>query len=155
MLETIHKLFDYNEWAIARILDLLKAATGQNQKALRLLAHLLLAEKIWLLRLRGEETVGINKAPELTLAECERLAAENQRAYQDFLASLSEDKLDSILTYKNLKGTQFSTPVKDILMHVALHGAYHRGQIAIVLRAEGLTPVDTDFITFVRAANAV
>jgi uncharacterized damage-inducible protein DinB len=36
------------------------------------------------------------------------------------------------------------------LMHVALHGAYHRGQIAQVIRQGGGEPVNTDFITFQR-----
>jgi uncharacterized damage-inducible protein DinB len=154
MLETIRKLFAYDEWATVRVLKLLKATPGQNQKALGLLAHLLLAEKIWLLRLEGQDTAGINKSPALSLAECESLANENQRAYADFLGTLGEADLDSMLTYRNLKGTEFSTPVRDILTHVALHGTYHRGQIASAMRAEGNAPVDTDFITFVRAASA-
>jgi uncharacterized damage-inducible protein DinB len=154
MFETIRKLFAYDEWAVDRVLELLKATPGRNPKALGLLAHLLLAEKIWMLRLQGADTVGIDKSPELTLAECESLAVENQRVYAEFIDSLSEEDLDSVLTYKNLKGTEFSTPVKDILMHVALHGTYHRGQIATALRLEGQAPVNTDFITFVRAADA-
>jgi uncharacterized damage-inducible protein DinB len=154
MIETIRKLFAHDVWATTRIIELLKSTPGHNQKALGLLAHLLLAEKIWLLRLQGQDTVGVNKSPELSLAECESLANENQKAYTDFLDSLNEEALDSILTYKNLKGTEFSTPVRDILTHVALHGTYHRGQIATAVRAKGMTPVDTDFITFVRANSA-
>ena len=38
----------------------------------------------------------------------------------------------------------------DIVTHVALHGAYHRGQIAWVLRHGAGEPVSTDFITMVR-----
>lgn len=154
MIETFRRLFSYDEWAIARIVDLLKPAPGRNQKALAVLAHLLLAEKIWLLRLQGKDTVGINKSPELSLDECESLANENQKGYLAYLDSLNEEDLDAILTYKNLAGREFRTPVSDILMHVAMHGTYHRGQIATAVRGEGGTPVDTDFITFVRASSA-
>lgn len=35
-------------------------------------------------------------------------------------------------------------------MAQAIYGAYHRGQIARAHRAAGETPVNTDFITFVR-----
>ena len=38
----------------------------------------------------------------------------------------------------------------EILEHLHLHGAYHRGQIAAWMRWEGIAPVNTDFITFVR-----
>ncbi|MGH9479278.1 MAG: DinB family protein [Terriglobales bacterium] len=34
----------------------------------------------------------------------------------------------------------------DILMHVALHSGYHRGQIAADMRSGGLEPAYTDYI---------
>lgn len=150
MLETIRKLIAYGDWANARIVTALRASSGHDQKALHLLAHLLVSERIWLLRLNSEDTSAINKSPELSLAECENLANENQKAYTDLLGSLSQDKLGSLVTYRNFKGTEFRTPAGEILLHVALHGTYHRGQIAIAIRAAGGIPVDTDFITFVR-----
>ncbi len=53
MIETIYRLFEYDEWAIARILDSLKSMPIRDKKALRSLAHLLVAEKVWILRLQG------------------------------------------------------------------------------------------------------
>lgn len=150
MIKPIQKLFAYDVWLISRILSSLKSTSTLNQKALRLMAHLLVSEKIWLLRLEGQDTSEINKSPELSVAECENLANENQRAYADFLGPLKEDDLDSLVTYKNFSGTEFKAAIGDILTHVALHGTYHRGQLATAMRAEGFTPVDTDFITFVR-----
>jgi len=35
-------------------------------------------------------------------------------------------------------------------MHVIMHSAYHRGQIATDMRAAGLTPAYTDFIHSIR-----
>jgi len=40
--------------------------------------------------------------------------------------------------------------VEDILTHVTIHSAYHRGQIASDLRAAGQAPAYTDFIHAVR-----
>ena len=148
MLEQIRRLYAYDAWAVARILSSLK--TAPSRKALNLLAHLLVSEQIWLLRLRGQDTSDINKSSEFSFDDCESLSNEMQRAYTDFLGSLNEADLDTPMTYKNFKGTEFHTPLRDILFHVAMHGTYHRGQIATALRAEGSTPVDTDFITFVR-----
>jgi uncharacterized damage-inducible protein DinB len=36
--------------------------------------------------------------------------------------------------------------VQDVLTHVVLHSAYHRGQIASQMRAGGEQPAYTDFI---------
>ncbi len=153
MLETIQRLFAYGWWANARILSALGSAPGGHQKALRPLAHILVAERIWLLRLRGEDTSSVDKSPELSRDECERLADENRRAYAALLAALSDDGLNSPVTYRNFAGTEFHTPVGEILMHVALHGTYHRGQIAVAVREEGGTPAGTDFINFVRESG--
>jgi len=150
MIEPMQKLFAYDMWSISRILDSLLSSSSPNQRALGLLAHLLVSEKIWLLRLQGQDTSAIDKSPELSLAECESLAKENQRAYADFLGSLNKDDLDWLVKYRNFSGTKFDTAMGDILTHVVLHGTYHRGQIATAMRAAGLIPVDTDFITFVR-----
>jgi uncharacterized damage-inducible protein DinB len=37
-----------------------------------------------------------------------------------------------------------------LFAHVALHGAYHRGQIAWLVRDSSHEPVNTDFIMFAR-----
>jgi len=148
MLELIRRLFAYDAWANARVLGALK--DGQSPAALAPLAHLLVSEKIWLMRLRGEDTSAVNKSPELSQAECESLFEDMRAGFASYLGSLGEEELGSLLTYKNFKGAEFHTPVGEILTHVAMHGTYHRGQVAKALRAEGHAPADTDYITFVR-----
>ena len=56
--------------------------------------------------------------------------------------------------YVNSAGQAFRSTVGDMLRHVAQHGAYHRGQIALLLRDDGLVPEPTDYIAFVRGAPA-
>ncbi len=153
MLETIRQLFAHDEWANARILGAVRSAPHLHQKTLQILAHLLVSEKVWLQRLKGEDTSAANKSPEFSYDDCEKLAAENQKLYAEFLGSLDEDNLRSPVTYKNFKNVEFRTPVGEILMHVAVHGTYHRGQVTLSIREEGGTPVNTDFITFVRESS--
>lgn len=43
--------------------------------------------------------------------------------------------------------------VRDVLLHVALHGSYHRGQLAWLARTAGAVPTATDFIVFSRGAQ--
>lgn len=54
--------------------------------------------------------------------------------------------------YHTSNGATFRNSVADILTHVALHGSYHRGQIALVTREAGPTPVPTDYIVRARTA---
>ena len=44
----------------------------------------------------------------------------------------------------------YDSLVRDILTHVFMHSAYHRGQIAVDMRQNGVTPAYTDFIHGVR-----
>jgi len=56
------------------------------------------------------------------------------------------------IDYRNSAGQAFRSTVEDILLHVALHGTYHRGQIALVIRGGGGEPASTDYIAFIRGA---
>jgi uncharacterized damage-inducible protein DinB len=149
----LRDLFEYNDWANRRILGLFYAQPNPVEKPLNLLAHLLTAEEIWLLRLRGQDTVGVDNFPQLTVSQCEILVNEHRQAFAEYLAEFERRGFDSALTYRNLRGTEFTSSVRDILTHIALHGTYHRGQIALALRAAGIVPVNTDFITFARSRD--
>jgi uncharacterized damage-inducible protein DinB len=58
--------------------------------------------------------------------------------------------LEQQASYTNTKGEDWANTVGDILTHVLLHSAYHRGQVAAEVRAAGLTPALTDYIHAVR-----
>jgi len=151
--QILRELFEFNDWANRRFLALIGALSNPGQRPLDLLAHLLTAEEIWLMRLRGQDTLGVDKSPKLTIVQCKSLVNEHKNAFAKVVEEFESRGLDSPVTYRNLSGREFTTSAGDILTHMALHGTYHRGQIALALRAEEIVPVDTDFITFVRARS--
>jgi uncharacterized damage-inducible protein DinB len=65
-------------------------------------------------------------------------------------AQLPPASLDGKVEYRNSKGEPWSSRVEDMLTHVLFHSAYHRGQIALQMRAAGNEPAYTDFIHAVR-----
>ncbi|HEX2189964.1 MAG TPA: DinB family protein [Longimicrobiaceae bacterium] len=148
----LERLFAHAAWADRRVLELLAATPGaRTQRVLRLLAHLLAAERVWLLRLRGEDSAVQPIWPEdPSLDELRVLQAANEDGYARYLAALGDADLAAEVAYSNSRGEAFRTAVADVLAHVALHGSYHRGQVAAAVRGAGGEPVNTDFITFVR-----
>ncbi len=74
--------------------------------------------------------------------------------FNALLSGAGADKLEQPVSYRNSAGDEFKSAVRDILAHVALHGSYHRGQIAALVRAAGTKPASTDFIAFARGAPA-
>jgi uncharacterized damage-inducible protein DinB len=149
-MKTIRKMFDHLHWANDRIVRALQASERANTQAMRLFSHMLNAEQVWLTRLQGLDSSHLPIWADKELEECARLVELNREGYAEYLAENGESDLDRPLTYKNSQGTKYTTLIRDILIHVSLHGQYHRGQINQLLRADGLEPAVTDYILFVR-----
>jgi uncharacterized damage-inducible protein DinB len=150
---SLQRLFDHLRWADARVQASLTDAVNPPPHTLTLLAHVVAAEHLWLSRIRGQKP-DVAVWPELSLAQCLELATRNADEFSALVESLDEIGLDSAVTYRNSAGIEFTSSLRDILLHVALHGAYHRGQIAAAIRAGGDTPASTDYIAFVRGTPA-
>lgn len=149
----LERLFAHLHWADSRTLAALRGAPAPPSKAVELYAHLLGAEHVWLARLRQRPATAA-VWPRLSLAACAELAAANHADFDECLATLNTPALAAETPYTNSAGQSFRTRADDILLHVALHGCYHRGQVALLLREAGCEPQPTDYIAFVRGAPA-
>jgi uncharacterized damage-inducible protein DinB len=148
-VEYFTRLFTYDTWANHEVLTALRSSNEPPAHALKLIAHILAAERLWLARLEKKEP-DIPVWPEFTIDECQDLASGLSQLWTSYLAASSEADLEKSVSYRNSKGENWSSRKGDILMHVLMHSAYHRGQIAADMRAAGLTPAYTDFIHSVR-----
>lgn len=149
----LRRMLNAMTWADAQLLTAIRDHAGTQAETLALYGHVLATEEAWLARLEARQQRS-SIWPTLSVAECEALAAENRRGYQQYFDRLSDSELDSLVRYKNTKGDEYVHSVLDILTHVVIHGAYHRGQIArIIGRAGGQTP-NTDYIAYVRSITA-
>jgi uncharacterized damage-inducible protein DinB len=148
LLAYLRRQFTYNEWANREVLTAIRSQ-GADQQSLRSMAHILAAERLWLERLK-QQPQSMPVWPQSDLAQCDARAAEMRQLWGEYLDSLDENSLAQTISYKNSKGEPWSSTVQDILTHVIMHSAYHRGQIASHTRATGHTPAYTDFIHAVR-----
>ncbi|MEH7085782.1 DinB family protein [Neobacillus drentensis] len=149
-METIRNMFEHLHWSNQRILETLQNTESENEQINRLFSHILLAEQVWLTRLKGSDSSNLPIWAEVSLKACAEMANRNNQYFKKFLSSLTDPALEQIVTYRNSKGIEFNNSVRDILTHVALHGQYHRGQINQLLRANGSEPVILDYIIFKR-----
>lgn len=142
------RLLRYDAWANAETLGSLRGG-GVPVKAMRWMGHIVGSGALWLARLE-EEPPAIGVWPELDLDACaagiERLA----ESWPRYLETLSPAGIARGVGYRNSLGEYWTSAAGDILTHVAMHGAYHRAQIAAALRASGREPAYTDFIHAVR-----
>jgi uncharacterized damage-inducible protein DinB len=151
-LRGLERLFEHMAWADRAAAEALLAAPAAAE-ALDLYAHVLGTELVWLARLAGRPPAAA-VWPRVFLPECLDLARRAEEGYRAYLSALSVEDLGRCVAYTNSAGQAFESRIEDILWHVALHGAYHRGQIALLLRQAGERPAPTDFIAFVRGSPA-
>ena len=143
------RMFAYDHWANRECLRAIEAGGSVSSTTLSRLAHILSAEKLWLERICGEKQ-SMAVWPSSTIEDCLTLADEMVSAWRDYLSGVAAGGLEENVEYRNSKGELWSSRVEDVLMHVLLHSAYHRGQIALEMRAAGAKPAHTDFIHAVR-----
>jgi uncharacterized damage-inducible protein DinB len=145
----LRRQFAYDAWANREVLTAIRGSHASAARSLQLLAHIVSAELLWLKRLQ-QQPQSQPVWPEWSLEQCEARSVEASELWRKYLESLATDDLTKTVSYKNSKGEPWTSTVEDVVNHVLLHSAYHRGQIASFMRASGDTPAYTDFIHAVR-----
>jgi len=145
LIAHLKRMLRYDVWANEATLgSLLQGAPPP--RSLRWMSHIFGAELLWLSRMEGVASK-LPVWPQLTVEQCQALLLEISSELQD-LQHLGP--LDRPVSYTNSKGEPWSSSVGDILTHLVIHSAYHRGQIASDLRDAGQEPAYTDYIHAVR-----
>ena len=150
-LAYLRRLFAYDQWANEEALRSLRATPGCSPRAIEVMAHTIATEWVWMSRIQ-RQSQPYAVWPGWTLDDSQLRLQELKHDWEEFFKGMNQPTLGQQLSYKNTKGDSFTNTIGDILMHVAMHGTYHRGQIAAEVRAAGGQPAYTDFIQAVRSA---
>ena len=144
-IESFRRLFRYDDWANREVVARLAESDEPPSRAVRLLAHILAAEHLWLARLE-QQTQQLPVWPDFTLSQCERHARRLAGLWTNYCEPQTDESIASKVDYTNTRGEPWSNSVAEILTHVVMHSSYHRGQIATLIRSAHLEPPYTDFI---------
>jgi uncharacterized damage-inducible protein DinB len=132
-----------------------RRACPEFEKAVAVLAHVAAARRLWLARL------GVLPGPQgtlspqrLTLAEAAELLEGVHGPWAEYLARLTDEELGREVEYQSLDAGRFRSRVEDILAQLFGHSWYHRGQIAMPVRAAGGEAAVTDLIYWSREATS-
>jgi len=139
----LSKLIDHCTWANQAWVRFIADAFRSDEYLLQRMSHILLGERAWFQRLAGEE-------PDrdiwtlMEIPQLEQVLAEHRNVF----AGLLVGDLGRVISFRRFTGEEYQSPVADILFHLVLHGAHHRGQMATRASANGLTPINTDFVQY-------
>ncbi len=142
----LRRLLNYDAWANHETLRSLQQNTPP--RSLKWMGHIVGAEYLWMARLRRHDAE-LPVWPELDLEACGERLEQLSRLWPEYLDDARESLTEKV-SYTNSKGEAWTNTVDEILTHVVIHSAYHRGQIASDVRAGGGVPAYTDYIHAVR-----
>ncbi len=157
-LEQVIELYEYNNWANDKLLTFTGSWEPDNfhhnfsssfGSIHSTFVHILGAEELWLSRWVGEtdrQLLNSGDLPNYPSVK-ERWTVHKSHLNQ-FLSSLTEDKLVEDISYKNIKGVVYSLQLWKQLLHLSNHSSYHRGQIVTMIRQLDLQPPSTDLIYY-------
>ena len=163
-MNTLVDQVEYDRWANLQMLD---AVSKTRPETLTLqigssfpsihetLVHILWAEELWLQRWQSLSNVPFpdpNNFP--TLDALRRKLEEIHEQQIHYLKSLEHASADRVVGYVNFKGQRWEYSLRQMVQHLMVHSAYHRGQIATMLRQMGETPPMTDYLVFVDSKSA-
>lgn len=152
-IEHLRQLFAYNDWANRRMVVALKGM--ELERAVAILAHLLVTEREYYERLYGKDSTGFDFWPARTIEECGQLARENADLFDKLLRRFDEEGLDIRVKYRSSEGLPYENTYRELLTHVLFHSSIHRGNLMTLIREAGHEPPQIDSIIYLRETKYI
>jgi uncharacterized damage-inducible protein DinB len=164
-LELVRGLYGYHWWANRRLFDA-AAALGEDtaRRAVGrqfsyptlkgMFAHILGADTIWLERWKGMKPVKLLGDDDFaSMAELRARWDDFEKEHCRYIEGLTSADLARVLDYRDTRGNAYSSPLWQMLQHVANHATHHRSEIATMLTMVSGSPPSTDAIVYYRSRS--
>lgn len=160
MSEMLQSLYGYQAWANRDLLDKLARLDGTTQAAerdtaLRLISHYHVVARIFAAHLAGTDHgyTSDNTAETPTLDQLRAAVAATDRWYQDYVRTISSEALAEAVAFSFTDGDKGCMTRQEMLLHVALHSAVHRGEVCRILWQLSITPPWDTFAVFLHQSE--
>src|SRR5580658_387779 len=139
------ELFQYNQFANKLVFTALaENPEKESGNSIKFLSHIINVHQIWNDRIQPR----FSPAGAWEMHAIQDLYDMDTRNHRGSMQILDDLDLDQIIQYANTKGKIYQHTVGDLLFQIINHSTYHRGQIALECRQNGIEPVLTDYISF-------
>ena len=154
-------LMHYKRWAtnglnavIAENLE--RIAADEQVLVLRLLDHIQAVDEIFSHNLDARPH-GYQAPRSVELPSLDALASRACATadwYADYADALRPEKVDEVIAFSFSNGEPASMTRGEMLLHVAMHAAGHRGQVALLLQKNSIQPWPDRITDFLKAEDA-
>jgi uncharacterized damage-inducible protein DinB len=164
--ESLRMMAGYSRWMNEKLYSVCATLSDEERKRDRqaffrsihgTLNHLLLTDRGWLDRFRGAPWGFRSLDQELyaDFAELRRERAATDAAIEQYVGTLTVERLSEDFTYTTYAGKTFTHPLGPALVHLFNHQTHHRGQLTTLLSQQGIDPGVTDVIAYYREQSAI
>ena len=146
MKEKLVDLFEYTYHFNKEMIKIISENLEKvDEKAISLINHTLNAQQIWNSRILNEKSFEVWQ-----INPFKNLDGINQQNFNKTLEIVQKFDPDQKIEYQNSRGTKFENTVFEMLFQAINHSTYHRGQINMLLKQSGITPILADYIFYKR-----
>jgi uncharacterized damage-inducible protein DinB len=142
----LHSLFTYKAWANAELFAGLGRLPPEQadplHNSIRTLNHIYVVDRLFRARLAGEPAPfhATNTKETPTLAQLRDDVAATDAWYVTYTATVTDADLAKVIDFTFADGDTGRMSALEILLHVSLHGGYHRGNVGQVLKSIDVAP---------------
>lgn len=146
MKEFFLKQNEYENWANNKLIQAFLSAAGPSERASAVLCHILSVKEFWLAKITGSADI----TSVWNVLPSDQLLTKQQELYEtmrDYLAKADPEALAQSVAMQTPRGPLYYT-VTEVLTQLALHAAYHRGQVIVHLKPHLAYIPKLDYLVF-------
>lgn len=159
-LDLLRPLFRYQAWANDDLLGKLDGLDAVRQaqelhSAIRLINHAYVVGRIFAAHLTGAQHgyASSNTEETPTLSELRANFTASDQWFLDYLYRVTPEQLTQRVAFRFTDGDQGAMSRQEMLMHVATHGGYHRGEVGRILAQLSIMPPWDTFAVFLHQSD--
>src|SRR5215831_14209818 len=158
-VSTLERVFSYKAKANNETLTAMRQfddTSPAKEIAIRVLSHTYVVDRIFAANLRraehGYTSPNTSDAP--SLEELSAAINTSDQWYIDYVSRLDEAQLAERIDFTFTDGLPGRMSREEMLWHVAIHGAGHRGQVGWIMTENSITPPADRFTSYLHKAEA-
>jgi len=139
-LTLLHTLFKYQAWANDEFLEKMKnfdsaLHNDRRHTAMRLINHTYIVSQIFAAHLTGvKHNLSTDNPPDTpSLEDLREAVTASDRWYLEYVENLAPEKLAESIPFVFTDGDKGYMSREEMLTHVVVHHAYHRGEVGRIM----------------------
>jgi uncharacterized damage-inducible protein DinB len=142
------ELLRYNDWAFLKLLDSIQQLPNKEE-IIKLMGHLIYAQNRWYNRVTKEydDSSFTWSGSQISLEQLKPAWDESVNKWLQLLENDKEYPLDKDIIFSRPSDSKnMQIKLRDIILQINYHSIGHRAHINRIMREQGVTPPQTDYV---------